>query len=251
MASHCWSLSRDITGPRPALQLVMRRFAHGCAAAARALRILLLASAAHTACPRYGEALVAVAAAAAARGAAARTALAPRPVGRCTIDGPCERFPQQGGRRDDNEQGYLLYGAGISLEHCVLRAHDHHAWCGNHPDAAVHAAFEREARAHAAASPTHVDAGQGSFPPVLAPPPAATGDRAVAECTESYQLARGSSWPESFCELQAPGRARRQPRGWSPGGAPCASDERQHWLRMQALSDTSVFLCRAPRGLPA
>lgn len=69
-----------------------------------------------------------------------------RLIGRCEVDGPCQRFPQQGGRREDNQQGYLLYGAGISPEHCALRAREHHTWCGNHPDAVVHTTFERETR---------------------------------------------------------------------------------------------------------
>ena len=76
--------------------------------------------------------------------ASTSTGLEPRRTGSCTFDGPCERFPHDGGRRDDNKQGYLLYGAGIGAELCERRARDHHTWCGNHPDAPVHTSFVRE-----------------------------------------------------------------------------------------------------------
>jgi len=163
--------------------------------------------------------------------------LEPRLVGQCTIDGPCERFPDMGGRRDDNQQGYLLHGAGIGAALCALRARDHHMWCGNHPDAPVHAFFEREKRREPE-HPADRDVGHGSFPYVLAN---AHADAQVEQsdeagplhrCVESYQIARGSTWSESLCP-PAPGF----------GAAGCAPDERHTAIRLQALSDVSALVC--------
>ena len=165
----------------------------------------------------------------------ADTGLKPRLLGRCTLDGPCERFPAEGGSRDDNHQGYLLYGAGISAEHCTLRAREHHTWCGNHPDAPVHARFERETRS---AVPRQ-DFGGGSFPAMASPPPSA----AEHDCVESYQIAAGSSWSDGLCESLVVGGLGRGIPGWSHGPARCADNERQVRLHLHAHTDTSVYFC--------
>jgi len=170
--------------------------------------------------------------------------LEPRLMGQCTIDGPCARFPDQGGRRDDNQQGYLIFGAGISAEHCALRARDHHAWCGNHPDAAVYSIFERESRGL-------VENAWASFPPVAtmhhatsSPLSSRMDDESGIQCTESYQLARGSRWSEFFCDVEGGrgGEGVERPDEWSLDTS-CATDEHQVSLQLQALTDTSVLFC--------
>lgn len=119
------------------------------------------------------------------------TGLAPRRTGRCWVDGPCERYPDSGGRRDDNQQGYLLYSAGVSPELCALRARDHHRWCGNHPDAVVLTHFERETPLAPA-----VDVSDAAFPYIGlhsdAAAAAGSGEEGALQCVESYQIGEGS-----------------------------------------------------------
>ena len=169
-----------------------------------------------------------------------------RLVGRCTIDGPCERFPEQGGRRDDNKQGYFLHNAGIGAELCALRARDHHRWCGNHPDAPVHASFERATEHRTAGSDVPKDVGYASFPHLPSTVPydkhPQPTNRGIV-CFESYQIARGSMWSEGLCPFSGGSTAH----AWSPGAARCAQDERQTSLRLRALEDVSVYFCVRPQ----
>ena len=177
------------------------------------------------------------------------TGLAPRRTGRCWVDGPCERYPDSGGRRDDNQQGYLLYSAGVSPELCALRARDHHRWCGNHPDAVVLTHFERETPLAPA-----VDVSDAAFPYIGlhsdAAAAAGSGEEGALQCVESYQIGEGSRWAERLCGPGdsggggTVGRARDPGTCGSQGGGSAVG---QAWLSMHARSDVSVFSCSKRR----
>jgi hypothetical protein len=50
------------------------------------------------------------------------------------FEGPCNRYPEWGGSRDDSEWAYENRDVGKNRDNCLLRAKEYFEWCGNGPE---------------------------------------------------------------------------------------------------------------------